>query len=324
MYLQFLTVAAVLVAEGGAVATAGRTDEICLGASEPIIDVHSHIYAKDARWEARVPNPATGIPLDVIGETALREATRAEYQRHGIIRALVDDDGPSGDIQVARRSVARDPRRMRLAIEVRIPTPEVLARIRALHRSGELAAIGEVIAQYYGAGPDDPRMEPLWALAEELDLPVGIHMGLGPPGVNMEWPEMRMRLGNPLLLEEVLVRHPRLRVYIMHAGWPNIDGLLAMLHSFPNLYADIAVIDWAIPRAEFYTYLRRIVEAGFGDRIMYGSDQMVWPDAIGISIERIRSAPFLSEAQKRDIFFNNAARFFRWNDIAECGRQSAR
>lgn len=324
MYLHSLAAAFVLLGQGGAVAPASRSNDICLGTSEPIIDVHSHIYARDARWEARVPNPATGIPLDVIGEAALREATRAEFQRHGVIRALVDDDGPSGDIEVARRSVTRDPRRMRLAIEVRIPTPEVLARIRSLHRSGEIAAIGEVIAQYYGAGPDDPRMEPLWALAEELDLPVGIHMGLGPPGVNAEWPEMRMRLGNPLLLEEVLIRHPRLRVYIMHAGWPHIDGLLAMLHSFPNLYVDVAVVDWAIPRAEFYTYLRRIVGAGFGDRIMYGSDQMVWPDAIGISIERIRSAPFLSEQQKRDIFFNNAVRFFRWNDIAACGRQPAR
>ena len=324
MYLQSVAAALAFVAQSAAVAPTGGSGDVCLATSEPIIDVHSHIYARDGRWEARVPNPATGIPLDVIGEAALREATRAEFQRHGVIRALVDDDGPSGDIEVARRSVAGDPRRMRLGIEVRIPTPAVLARIRSLHRSGELAAIGEVIAQYYGAGPDDPRMEPLWALAEELDLPVGIHMGLGPPGVNAEWPEMRMRLGNPLLLEDVLIRHPRLRVYIMHAGWPHIDGLLAMLHSFPNLYIDIAVIDWAIPRAEFYTYLRRIVEAGFADRIMYGSDQMVWPDAIGISIERIRSAPFLSGQQKRDIFFNNAARFFRWHDIASCGRQPAR
>jgi uncharacterized protein len=298
--------------------------DICLGASEPIIDVHSHMYARDGRWEAHAPNPATGVPLNVIGENALREATRAEFQRHGVIRALVDDDGLTGDIEVARRSVARDPRRMRLGIEVRIPTPEVLARIRSLHRAGELASIGEVMAQYYGAGPDDPRMEPLWALAEELDVPVGIHMGLGPPAVNEEYPEMRMRLGNPLLLEDVLVRHPRLRVYIMHAAWPHIDALLAMLHSFPHLYIDIAVIDWAIAPAEFYSYLKRIVDAGFGDRIMYGSDQMVWPDAVGISIERIRAASFLSYQQKRDILFNNAVRFFRWNDIAACGTQAPR
>jgi predicted TIM-barrel fold metal-dependent hydrolase len=40
---------------------------------------------------------------------------------------------------------------------------------------------------------------------------------------------------------------------------------------------------------------------------------MVWPGAIDIAIEGIRSADFLSEEQKRDIFYNNAARFLRWN-----------
>jgi hypothetical protein len=44
---------------------------------------------------------------------------------------------------------------------------------------------------------------------------------------------------------------------------------------------------------------------------MYGSDQMFWPKAIGASIEAVESAPFLSEEQKRDIFYNNAARFLR-------------
>jgi predicted TIM-barrel fold metal-dependent hydrolase len=161
-------------------------------------------------------------------------------------------------------------------------------------------------------------MEPLWALAEELNLPVGLHMGLGPRGVNADMPKMRMRNGNPLLLEDVLVRHPKLRVYIMHAGWPHLDGLLAMLHSFPTLYVDVAVLDWAIAEPEFHTYLKRIVEAGFGDRVMYGSDQMVWPDAVSLSIERIRRATYVTDAQKRDIFFNNAVRFFRWTDLEAC------
>lgn len=66
-----------------------------------------------------------------------------------------------------------------------------------------------------------------------------------------------------------------------------------------------------IPRAEFHEYLRRLMQAGFGKRLMFGSDQMFWPDAIGIAVEAIESAPFLSEEEKRDIFYNNAARFLR-------------
>ena len=42
---------------------------------------------------------------------------------------------------------------------------------------------------------------------------------------------------------EVLVRHPRLRVYIMHAGFPRLDDLLAMLYAHPM--RSIAVIEEA-------------------------------------------------------------------------------
>ena len=46
---------------------------------------------------------------------------------------------------------------------------------------------------------------------------------------------------------------------------------------------------------------------------MFGSDQMVWPGVIERSIAVINDAPFLSAAQKRDILYNNAARFLRFS-----------
>lgn len=49
----------------------------------------------------------------------------------------------------------------------------------------------------------------------------------------------------------------------------------------------------------------------FEKRIMWGSDQMVWPRTIEVAIKTIEAAPFLSTAQKRDIFYNKAARFLR-------------
>lgn len=60
-----------------------------------------------------------------------------------------------------------------------------------------------------------------------------------------------------------------------------------------------------------YRYLHRLVEAGFANRIMFGSDQMVWPKTLEIAIEVIQDAPFLTVEQKRDIFYNNAARFLK-------------
>ena len=53
------------------------------------------------------------------------------------------------------------------------------------------------------------------------------------------------------------------------------------------------------------------MQAGFGKRVVFGSDQMQWPDAIALGVNAIESADFLSAEQKRDILRDNAVRFFR-------------
>jgi hypothetical protein len=149
-------------------------------------------------------------------------------------------------------------------------------------------------------------------MAERLDIPVGIHIGCGPPGAPyIGSSNYRAKLHSALVLEEALARHPKLRVYAMHAGWPMLEDMLATMYTHPQLYVDVAAICYMIPREEFYFYLQRMVQAGFGKRILFGSDNMVWPQAIGKGIESINTAPFLSAEQKRDILFNNAARFLR-------------
>lgn len=91
--------------------------------------------------------------------------------------------------------------------------------LRQLVKSRRVMAFAEISSQYEGIAATDPRMEPYFALAEELDIPVGIHMGPGPPGAPyVVAPSYRMRLSSLLTLEDVLVRHPKLRVWAMHAG----------------------------------------------------------------------------------------------------------
>lgn len=282
--------------------TAGRPEE-----SPAIIDVHVHVYDADPRWGVRAPNPATGQPLTATTEQAHRQATLAEMQRRNVVKAVV-----SNDYQCVLRWKAAAPDRIITAYGFSDPTQDDLDLIRREHAAGRLDALGEITAQYEHIAPDDPRMEPVYALAEELDLPVFIHIGLTKPGATYDvYPKYRAALSNPLALEEVLVRHPRLRICVMHAAWPMLDDMIALMWAHPQVYVDTGIIDWGLPRKEFHTYLRRLVEAGFGKRIMFGSDQMVWPEAIGIAIKGIESATFLTEDQKRDILHDNAVRFLR-------------
>jgi hypothetical protein len=190
------------------------------------------------------------------------------------------------------------------------PSPE---RLREGFNSKRFLVFGEVAIQYQGVSPSNARFEPYLAVAESADIPVGIHMGPGPVGAPYiaGFGNYRARLHSPLELEDALVRHPKLRVYIMHAGWPMLDDLLAVLWAHPQVHVDVGIICYALPRDEFNRYLQRIVQAGFSSRVMFGSDQMNWPAAIEQGIEAIESATFLNPQQKRDILYNNAARFLR-------------
>ncbi len=189
-------------------------------------------------------------------------------------------------------------------------TPEKLHDLLA---TGDYRVLGEVGIQYNGVSPSDSIFDPYAAVAEKLDIPMGIHVGTGPPGAPYlpGLQNYRASLHSPLVVEDLLLRHPRLRIYLMHAGYPMINDLLAVMWAHPQVYADVGIICYAIPRAAFHNYIRQIVEAGYGKRIMFGSDQMNWPEAIEVGIEAIESAAFLTDEQKRDILYNNAARFLR-------------
>lgn len=273
----------------------------------PIIDVHVHAYEKDERWALKVPNPRTGQPMTASTEQEHMRATFDEMKKHNIVKAVV-----SNHYQAVLRWQAASPERIIASYGFDDPARVDLAFVRREHAAGRLRALGEIGLQYEGLSPNDQKMEPIWALAEELDVPVGLHTGLAPPRTPYTCcPKFRTALGNPALLEEVLIRHPKLRVYLMHAGFPYEEETIAILHMYPQVYADLGVLDWSRPREEFHEYLRTLIRSGLGKRLMFGSDQMIWPEAVGLAVEGVESASFLTEEQKRDIFYNNAVKFFR-------------
>jgi len=300
----------------------------------PIIDMHLHAMKADAQgpppfvfclpridlvtWDNSKPYPPEFIRQFGNGECSLRivspttneeliKRTLSIMKKHNIYGML------SGTETEKWMKVAPERFFPGLQFNFNKNTPSVDS-FRKLFTNGTFKILGEVGIQYNGYSPSDSLFDPYLSIAEELDIPMAIHIGTGPVGAPyLGSVKYRARLHSALVLEEALLKHPKLRVYIMHAGWPMIDDLLALLWTHPQVYVDVGVISFALPRKEFHKYLQRIVEAGFGKRVMFGSDQMVWPEAIEYAIQSIEIASFLSSQQKRDIFYNNAARFLRLN-----------
>jgi len=306
-------------------------------AQEPILDMHVHALAADEQgppplamctpidpmptWDQRQPymaalietfkHPACADPIwSPTTDEALMNQTLEIMQRRNIIGVV------SGTSARVNRWRTAAPDRVLPSLIPDFPVSRGFnAELAGAKANGAITVLGELGFQYLGIAPDDARLEPIWAAAEANDIPVSIHIGPGPPGIAY-FPGMsyRARLSSPLLLEDVLVKHPTLRINVMHAGYPMLDDTLALLYAHPQVYLDTGVIVYSQPRPAFYRYIQALVDAGFGKRIMFGSDQMVWPGTIERGIAVIEDAPFLSHDQKRDILYNNAARFLRLDE----------
>ena len=156
-------------------------------------------------------------------------------------------------------------------------------------------------------------------VAEDHGLPVGIHTGESFPGTPYEpcCRDFRVRLGDPLLLEDMLVAHPDLKVFVMHAGGFFWERALQLMQMYPRVHVEVGVLGHVPQHRGARTlerFLRRARDFGVLDRVMFGSDQMVWPEAIGVSVEAVQSLDFLTVEEKKAIFYDNAARFLGLTD----------
>ena len=280
--------------------------------SGPIIDMHLHAYTQDGGMFG-LTHPPTLRGETYQGSKNMDEhlqATMAKFREHNIVKGVVTA-GQAWQEEYPDK------------ILIAGANGEIDA-LRQQHESGKLQAIAEMAPFYAGVLADDPSQMQYFELAQELGVPVGFHVFPGGPNYGLHlMPEMlggmRTYNANPLQLENALVQYPNLKLYIMHGGWPYVEDVKALMYAHPNVYVDIAVTNWILPQQEFNNYVKSLIDAGFGNRIMYGTDQMVWPDVISVGIETVNNSDVLTIEQKEDIFFDNAAEFLELSDaeIAE-------
>lgn len=270
--------------------------------SGPIIDMHIHAYGENHPMLGMTHPPTLRQKTYVGAETkeALKEKTFEKFKAHNIVKAVVTNgkiwqEGHEETILMANAH-------------------HTVEELRNQYEQKQLSVIAEMSPFYDGILADDSPMLPYFELAQELGIPVGFHLFPGGPNYGIHFMpkmlgKMRAKNANPSQLDEVLVKYPNLKIYIMHGAWPYIEDLKALMYMHPNVYVDIAVLNWILPQKELENYLSALIDAGFGDRILFGTDQMVWPETIDDAVESVNTIDFLSLDQKEDIFYDNAAKF---------------
>ena len=268
----------------------------------PVIDMHMHSQT-DIWAEKRLcfPQPCERLPSKIRDPEQLRPAALAEMEKYNVVLAVV-----SGELDEVLKWTDGEEDNFMTGIAIKRPDQISYSDLKNLLESGRVQVLGELGLQYQAIPIDDPSVDPMLALAHALDIPVHVHVaGLGGT------PDFPIHLGNPLRIAKVLRKYPGLRIYLENASWPFLEEVTSLMYQYPSVYADISTILHLTPRPVAYRYLKSLIDNGLGKRLMYGSDQMIWPEVIGETIEAIETADFLTEEQKRDILYNNAARFLR-------------
>jgi predicted TIM-barrel fold metal-dependent hydrolase len=143
--------------------------------------------------------------------------------------------------------------------------------------------------------PDDPRLLPVYEMAQDLGVPVMFHTGTS------LFPGSRIRYAHPLLLDPVADEFPDLTVVMCHAGRPfwykEADW---MLRRHRNVHVDIS----GIPPGQLPQIFPKMDE--FSDRFIFGSD---WPTVPSIApqLKQIRELP-VSQRTIDAILWENAMR----------------
>ena len=146
---------------------------------------------------------------------------------------------------------------------------------------------------------NDERYGRLWKIAEEKDIPILSHTW------NPNVPNKRQKNADALLFEEITNKHPKLRIILGHAGAK--DGyykeVIKMIKRQKNrkMYVDLA-------GDIFYNGMIELFVKEIGsEKVLFGTD-VPWTDPAFCLINVLNSN--ISETDKENIFYNNAAKLF--------------
>lgn len=135
--------------------------------------------------------------------------------------------------------------------------------------------------------PNDSSLYPLYAQAEELQIPVMFHTG------SSVFEGARLKYGDPLYLDDVAVDFPKMKIILVHGGrgfWYDRAHFLTKLHA--NVYVEIA----GLPPRKLMYYFPELEK--IGHKVIFGSD---WPGVKDIkqNIDDIRQLALHEKVKER-------------------------
>ncbi|MEP6845945.1 MAG: amidohydrolase family protein [Panacibacter sp.] len=155
--------------------------------------------------------------------------------------------------------------------------------------------------------PHDKRLQVVYDLAIEYDVPVMFHSG------DTYSPKGKVRYAHPLHIDDVAVDFPDLKIVICHVGNPWIKDCMEVVYKNSNVYADFSGLVLGDFTDKFEKYMKAQLEemilyAGEPEYLLYGTD---WPISTMRSYRSFMNQLDLPDDKKELIYWKNAAKLFK-------------
>jgi predicted TIM-barrel fold metal-dependent hydrolase len=233
-----------------------------------MIDIHSHVpthrdvvpesdLVVNAKWRPDRAVVATTTWADyeaAFAEVDVSVCFTIARNRERVDRTLNDD---------VAAFVAAAPTRRLGFLSVH---PEVAGALEEVDRARtELGLVGIKLGPNYQVF--DPLGDAALALYEHAErhaLPLLLHQGASPVR------EAPLRYAHPLVMDEIAIRFPELRIVMAHLGHPWQRETIVTIRKHPHVYADVSALfyrPWS-----FYEGLRLATEWGALEKLLFGSD----------------------------------------------------
>ncbi len=158
--------------------------------------------------------------------------------------------------------VRTDPKRFIGFAGIEPTDPSVVQQLRDAHDMG-LRGV-KISPVYQNFDPTDPGLRDFYAEAQRLDMPLLVHQGTTfARRAPLKW-------ANPILLEEVAIAFPRLRIIIAHMGHPWETETVVVARKQPNVFADVSALHYRPWR--FYNAMMAAEEYGVIPKLLLASD----------------------------------------------------
>jgi predicted TIM-barrel fold metal-dependent hydrolase len=120
-----------------------------------------------------------------------------------------------------------------------------------------------------GFSPADPSFYPLWSEIESLRVPALFHTGQTGIGAGLPGGRgIKLRLSDPMLLDDVAADFPGLTVILAHPSVPWADSSISMATHKSNVFIDLS--GWS-PKY-FPPALVRAANSYLQDKVLFGTD----------------------------------------------------